>query len=156
MSRPAALDEYPKTVVLNDGTHVVLRPAGEADRPALAAALAGAGEGMRADDPETIRVVALDGRRLAGVASLTSGRDGDERRVAVWLDPVYEGRRLGTWMLLDLVHLAGALEIARLVVSVPTGAEALEAALRRLDFVAVTGSDARSFTKTLHVGWPDF
>jgi GNAT superfamily N-acetyltransferase len=100
--------------------------------------------------PWTVR-----GRR--GVARLTV--DGDAARVAVALEPAYRGRRLGTWMLLDAVHLASGLGVARLEASTsPDDAERC-AALRRLDFVVDPARSSASnlvCVKTLHAAWPDF
>src|SRR5262249_54461231 len=69
------------------------------------------------------------------------------------------GRRLGTWMLLDAVHLAAALGVERLEAVVRPGDEARLAALRRLDFV-----DARApgpaagvvLVKRPHAAWTGF
>jgi len=144
-------DEYPKTVVLNDGLHVVLRAMVAADAAAVARLLdgdAGARDAV---------VVAVDGARTAGVARLTV--DGDAARVAVALDPAYHGRRLGTWMLLDAVHLASGLGVARLEASAsPDDAERC-AALRRLEFVVDPARSSASelvCVKTLHAAWPNF
>jgi len=144
-------EEYPKTVVLNDGLHVVLRAMVAGDAAAVARLL---------DDdagPRDAVVVAVDGARTAGVARLTV--DGDAARVAVALEPAYRGRRLGTWMLLDAVHLASGLGVARLEAStLPDDAERC-AALRRLDFVVDPARSSASnlvCVKTLHAAWPDF
>ena len=144
-------EEYPKTVVLNDGLHVVLRAMVAGDAAAVARLL---------DDdagPREAVVVAVDGARTAGVARLTV--DGDAARVAVALEPAYRGRRLGTWMLLDAVHLASGLGVARLEASTsPDDAERC-AALRRLDFVVDPARSSASnlvCVKTLHAAWPDF
>jgi hypothetical protein len=55
--------------------------------------------------------------------------------LAVRIDPTHRGRRLGTWMLLDCMHLAVALEIELLAAPVRHGDAPYLAALRRLDFV---------------------
>lgn len=121
--------EYPKTVVLKDGAHVVLR-----------ASMAGTTVVVSADEEGT----------PAGTGRLERG---DPIRLAVTLAPGYRDRRLGTWMLLDGVHLAGALGARQVVVDAPPAAEALRAALRRLDFVE---DRPGAFTKSLHQGWTDF
>ena len=145
------LAEYPKTVVLNDGAHVVLRTMMAGDADAVARLLDGdPGAGAAV-------VVAVEGERTAGVARLTI--DGDAGRVAVALDPAYRGRRLGTWMLLDAVHLASGLGVARLEASAsPEDAERC-AALRRLDFVVDPARSSASelvCVKALHAAWPNF
>ena len=96
-------------------------------------------------------VLALDGADVVGAATL--GRRGAVGTVRVVLAPGYRGRRLGTWMLLDVVHLAATLGLTRLVAPVHPGDAAYHAALRRLDFVPEGSGE---FVKTLHVGWPDF
>jgi GNAT superfamily N-acetyltransferase len=149
------LAAYPKTVVLRDGLHVVLRPMTPADRPGVATLLAGDG-GPSVERADAV-LVATEGERTAGVALLA--RHGDAAHVAVELDPGYRGRRLGTWMLLDAVHLAGELGVARVEARVRPGDAPLEAALRRLDFVPAPPRDAdgaRVFVKTIHAGWTDF
>lgn len=123
--------EYPKTVVLNDGAHLVLRASGP--------------------EAGTIVVAADDDGTRAGTARL--GWATDPVDLALTLEPAYRDRRLGTWMLLDGVHLAAALGAASVVVDAPATAEAFRAALRRLDFVE---RDPGRFTKTLHHGWTDF
>ena len=144
-------DDYPKTVVLNDGAHVVLRAMASGDAAAVARLIEGepgAGDAV---------VVAVDGERTAGVARLT--RDGDAARVVVALDPAYRGRRLGTWMLLDAVHLASGLGAARLEASASPHDVERCAALRRLDFVADPARSSPAelvYVKTLHAAWPNF
>src|SRR6185436_16225789 len=89
----AVLAEYPKTVVLKDGRHLVLRAAVPADGPALAALVA-----RRADssgglsDPGGTVVLAVDGELIAGAARLAPAGSGCAR-VAVAVDPDYEGQR---------------------------------------------------------------
>ena len=144
-------EDYPKTVVLNDGAHVVLRAMVSGDAAAVAQLLEGEPAGRDAI------VVAVEGERTAGVARLTI--DGDAGRVAVALDPAYRGRRLGTWMLLDAVHLASGLGVARLETSASAEDAERSAALRRLDFVVDPARSSASelvYVKTLHAAWPNF
>src|SRR5262249_27780133 len=143
-------EDYPKTVVLNDGAHVVLRAMAPADAGAVARLL------ETAPGARDAVVVAVDGERTAGVARLT--RDGDAACLAVALDPAYRGRRLGTWMLLDAVHLASALGVARLEASASPDDVERRAALRRLDFVVDPARSSASrlvCVKTLHAAWPN-
>lgn len=149
------LDEYPKTVVLNDGAHLVLRAAAPGD----AAALARLGPGATATDDGAVTVVAVDDGGVAGMAALLRGAHAAERRLVLSLAPAYAGRRLGTWMLLDCIHLAIGLGAERLVARVAGGDEAFAAALARLDFVEVAGAEpggVRLLAKTLHRAWTDF
>jgi GNAT superfamily N-acetyltransferase len=138
-----ALADYPKTVVLRDGAHLVLRPAVAGEAGALEAPAAPA---------DALRLVALDGARVAGLLVLAPGAQEGERRVLVRLADGYRGRRLGTWMLLDAVHLATALGASRLVAE-PADDAGLAAALLRLDFVPDGGG---RMVKRLHAGWTDF
>jgi len=163
----SALDEYPRTVVLKDGAHLTLRPVAAGDGPAVAAFRARQAEAATAplaDVPSAaadraVTIAALDGARVAGLLVLV--RDGApvEAEIRVALDAAYAGRRLGTWMLLDAVHLAAALGVVRLGASVRAGAETEQAALRRLDFVEDPSGGApglRRFVKAIHAGWTDF
>jgi GNAT superfamily N-acetyltransferase len=191
VSAAGALDEYPKTIVLSDGTHLVLRPMAGGDGPALEALLGRLPEEERARLPETLAalarpggaapsgadsspglaVVALDGEDLAAVAVLERGASpsrGHVAEIALAIDPGRRGRRLGTWMLLDCVHVAAGLGIEQVVASVTTDEHAYLAALRRLDFAEAAPPPARRrgldgstratvvMVKTLHRGWPDF
>lgn len=137
------LDDYPRTVVLKDGAHLVLRPMTAADRAGVAA--------LELDVADATVIVAADGERVAG-ASLIQRR-GDVGGVRVRLAPSYRDRRLGTWLLLDAVHLAGAFGVARLETHAASDDAAYRAALRRLDFVE---HEPGVFVKTLHASWPDF
>ncbi len=140
--------EYPKTVVLRDGAHLVLRPCSAADAPAL---------GGVAAEGDALVIVAWDGERAAGWVQLAP-LDPDTAAVTVALDAAYVGRRLGTWLLLDAVHCAVGLGLARLVVEPPPAAADYRAALERLDFVPAAGTADRParLVKTLHRGWTDF
>lgn len=141
-----AADAYPKTVVLTDGTHVVLRLATAAET---------------AGGPADLVVVAVDGEHVAGELRLRRGTDGSAR-VAVTLRPAWRGRRLGTWLLLDAVHAAERLGVARLGADVPDGEPELAAALVRLDFFdegsagGAAPPGVRRMAKRLHRAWTDF
>lgn len=189
MSDVAALGAYPKTVVLTDGAHLVLRLAAAADAGALAALarhLPHLPPDMRwepADDPvvaapetgpaRALTVVACDAERVVAAATLARGAQSSQQqpRVAslgVRIDPGYHGRRLGTWMLLDCVHLAAALDVELLVALAHPEDDAYLAALRRLDFVddptlrdryRVPDGRARGLVvlvKAVHRKWTDF
>ena len=129
----APLEDYPRTVVLKDGAHLVLRPADPTP------------------DPDAAVIVAVDGERVAGTTVLT--RRGDVGVIEVRVEEPYRGRRLGMWMLLDAVHLASAFGLARLEARAEAEAAAYRAALRRLDFVE---DPPGVLVKTLHASWPDF
>jgi GNAT superfamily N-acetyltransferase len=160
------LAEYPKTVVLKDGLHLVLRPQTSGEPDAIAALTA---PWPAAERPlpvpsvvaECTTVIALDGERLAG-AAVVARQAGSAATVAIAVGPGYRGRRLGTWLLLDAVHLAAGLGVERLVAVARAGDAAYLAALRRLDFFVADGGAARSsaegiaLAKTLHGAWTDF
>ena len=155
----AALVEYPKTIVLKDGAHVVLRPLAYGEREALSALVARVppadrhGVDVDAADPV---VLAWDGERLVGAIGITR-RLAEVAELGLVVDPVYRGRRLGTWMLLDAVHLAAGLGYTCLDARVGAGDDAYRAALRRLDFAGdAAASPAGIMRKTLHAAWTDF
>ena len=146
----AALAEYPKTVVLKDGEHLVLRPMAPGDADRFAALLACLPVEERPESAKPV-VLAVEGGNAVG-ALLLERRD-TVGTVRVVLAPGYRGRRLGTWMLLDAIHLGAALGLARLVAPARPADDTLRTALRRLDFVEQPSGE---FVKILHVGWPDF
>ena len=150
------LDDYPKTAVLTDGTHVTLRPGTADDRERMEALRARVGrfEALAEPPRRGVVILAVDGERAVGVLSL----DCDDGTLRVALDPDHRGRRLGTWMLLDAVHLATDLGLRRLIARVAAEEIDLRAALDRLDFQSeMVGSDGVTvLQKTLHRGWPDF
>jgi hypothetical protein len=151
----AARAEYPKTVVLKDGAHVVLRPMAADDRDAVVALMAWARAALDAAD--TV-VLACADDALAG-ATLLRRTAPDAATVAVVLAPAFAGRRLGTWMLLDAVHLAAGLGLGRLEAVARAGDVAHLAALRRLDFVQARPQAPAAdvvLVKTLHAAWTDF
>jgi len=153
-----ALADYPKTVVLTDGAQLVLRPLGGAERAALRALLArvAPAEGF-APDAELV-ILACDGERVVAAAALERGVP-EVARLRVAIDPEYRGRRLGTWLVLDGVHLAAGLGVERLEAAAHPGEAAYLAALERLDFVvdrARTSPSSVVLVKSLHRGWTDF
>src|SRR5439155_779912 len=79
---------------------------------------------------ETV-ILACAGERV--VAALALGRGAPEvARLSVVIDPEYRGRRLGTWLVLDAVHLAAALGVERLEATLHPEDTAYLAALERL------------------------
>jgi GNAT superfamily N-acetyltransferase len=123
-------DGYPKTVVLRDGTHVELR--GDADAGVIA-------------------VAAWHDGAVVGRMTLTP--DARAARLEVTLATGFEGRRLGTWLVLEAIHVAAARGFERVTAS--AGADAAFAdALARFDFHP--GARAGHVEKRLHRGWPEF
>jgi GNAT superfamily N-acetyltransferase len=151
---PELAADYPRTVVSKDGAHVVLRPMTGADAAAVAALRARVpaeeGSGLGAD-ADAIVVLAWEGDRAAGAVILE--RRDEAAVVRIVLDPAYRERRIGTWMLLDAVHLAGALGCTRLETTARPPDRSYRSALARLDFIE---QPTGAFVKPLHTGWPDF
>ena len=123
-------DGYPKTAVLRDGTHVELRD----DTAAGVIAIAAWHDG-------------------AVVGRMTLTPDATTARLEVTLAPGFEGRRLGTWLVLEAIHVAAAQGFERLTAS-PGADAAFADALARFDFHA--GARAGHVEKRLHRGWPEF
>ena len=192
MERDAMIAKrYPKEVVLTDGREVTLRPIEETDREAVLAFY----DRMPPDetwfykdvpsDPEVVRrwvaslrsgeavsILALDGERVAAHAALLARRHGGRRhigRLRLRIDPGYRGKRLGNWMLFDMIRRAMelGLEILRAEFVVGVEDEAAEA-LRAWDFGQETilegylkdragnPCDYRIMLKRLHKEWSDF
>src|SRR5207253_11069730 len=107
-----ALADYPKTVVLKDGAHLVLRPLGAAERGALGRVLAHAAPVERFAPDAEPGILACAGERGVAAAALERGAPGGARLGAV-IDPGSRGRRPGTWPVPAAVHLAAPLAAAR-------------------------------------------
>lgn len=152
------LAAYPKAVVLKDGAHLDLRPLGAGEGDALAALLGRVPREERfPPDADPVILARDDGRVVAAIGLVRAAPE--TARLGVAIDPEYRGRRLGTWLLLDAVHLAAALGVERLEAPVRVDDTAYRAALERLDFVADgTGSSAAGLVlvKRVHRGWTDF
>ncbi|HEV8715957.1 MAG TPA: GNAT family N-acetyltransferase [Candidatus Binatia bacterium] len=151
------LEEYPKEAILKDGTPVTLRPLEREDAERLVAFFQRVPEDDRwylrhdVSDSATVRQWALgvDYRRVIPIVAVHAGRIiGDvtlhRRRygstshvgkVRIVIDPDYRSKRLGTWMLLDIIQLATGLGLEKLVAEVASNETAALKAIRRLDFV---------------------
>ncbi len=145
-----AFADYPKTIVLRDGAHLLLRPIGAAEDGALGA--------LRVARGSDLVIAAWDGERAVAAIALER-RGAGVVRLSVTIDPGYRGRRLGTWLLLDGVHLAAALGVDRLEAAARADDAAYLAALARLDFVVDPSAAAPPdlvLVKRLHRAWTDF
>lgn len=151
------LEEYPKEAILKDGTPVILRPLEYGDAERLVAFFQRIPEDDRwylrhdVSDSATIRqwalgvdyervipIVAVHEGRIIGDVTLHRRRYGSTRHVGevrIVIDPHYRSKRLGTWMLLDIVQLATGLGLEKLVAEVACNETAALKAIRRLDFV---------------------
>jgi GNAT superfamily N-acetyltransferase len=183
--------KYPKEVVLKDGSEAIIRPLETGDEPQLREFFARMPEAdrwyMKYDvmDPKVLRewfeklgsdrvhaTAAISKDKIIGHASLHLQAFGCTKhigRLRVVVIPEYRHKRLGTWMLLDLVRQAmdRGLEELRsdFVVGIEDGA--IDAAYK-LDFFKravledyVIGPGGERYdlllmTKRLHKEWSDF
>ncbi len=182
---------YPQEIVLKDGREVVMRPLEKSDERYLMAFYKDIPSNdrwyMRYDimQPTVVRkwfdgldagfvhsVIALEGERIVAHASLHLRGYGSTKhigRLRITVVPEYRHKRLGTWMLLDLIQLAMDKGLEALRADFVAGVEdaAIEAA-RKLDFFkeAVLEdycTDQRGnkydlviMMKRLHKDWGDF
>ncbi len=153
------LEDYPREVVLKDGTVVVLRPLAIEDEARMLEFLAR----MPAEECWFLReelqesaklhewLVKLDSSRTVPLVAV---RPEDQRIVAnvrlhrrpsqflrhvahlrIMVDPEFRHLRLGTWMLVDAIKLAMEMGIEKLVAEFVSGIEDhARMAIQRLDF----------------------
>lgn len=152
------LEDYPKEVILKDGTGVTLRPLKDGDEDALFKMFRRlsvddlwflnhdvSDPGMIAEwinnlDPNrVISIVALMEGRIVGNAVLMMKRYGAKShigKVRISVDPGFRDRRLGTWMLLDLVNISMAMGLQMLVMRLVQDRDAsIINSVRKLDFI---------------------
>ena len=182
---------YPQEIVLKDGREVIIRPLEKEDEEGLRAFYAALPPNdrwyMRYDvmKPEVIHkwfdglhsglvhsVIALEEDRIIAHASLHRRGFGSTKhigRLRIMVAPEYRHKRMGTWMLLDLIQLAMDKGLEALRADFVVGVEdaAIQAA-RKLDFFkeAVLEDycmDQRGYKydmmimiKRLHKDWGDF
>jgi L-amino acid N-acyltransferase YncA len=183
--------KYPKEVVLKDGTEALIRPLESGDEAMLLRFFSKIPENdrwyMKYDvmEPgvlkewfgklETDRVfatVAVSSEQIIGHGSLHMDEFGCTKhigRLRVTVMPEFRHKRMGTWMLLDLIRTAMDRGLEELRSDFVVGVEdaAIDAAYK-LDFftravledyvVGPTGErfDLMIMTKRLHKGWSDF
>jgi ribosomal protein S18 acetylase RimI-like enzyme len=151
------LKDYPKEVILKDGTGVTLRPLKVGDEDALFKMFSRlsvddlwflnhdvSDPGMIAEwinhlDPSrVISIVALMEGRIVGNAVLMMKRYGAKShigKVRISIDPSFRDRRLGTWMLLDLVNLSIEMGLQMLVMRLVQDRDAsIIKSVKKLDF----------------------
>lgn len=131
------MKDYPKEVILKDGSGVTLRPLRAGDEDALF----GMFKRLPEDDmwfmnhdvsgsgPVDDRVKNLDPKKVISIVALlkgsivanaalvmrTYGAKSHIGKIRISVDPLFREKRLGTWMLLDLVNLAMAIGLKMLV-----------------------------------------
>jgi GNAT superfamily N-acetyltransferase len=151
------LKAYPKEVILTDGTGVTLRPLGAGDEAALSAMfqrfppqeLWFLNHDVR--DDRVIRswvrhsnlhrvisiAAALEGRIVANAVLLRTSRGARRHmgEVRVFVDPAFRGKRLATWMLLDLINLGISMGLQMLVMGLIQDSDApIINSVRKLGF----------------------
>jgi GNAT superfamily N-acetyltransferase len=182
---------YPKECILKDCSEAVIRPLEPGDEVKLQQFYSRIPEADRwnlrydATDPEVIRswmgkmaagnvisILAQCGDQIVAHGSLRHRTYGITRHVGrfhIAVLPEYRNKRLGTWVLLDLVQMAmdKGLELMRADLVVGKEDAAIEA-VRKLDFVKRAqlkdyaqdpqGNkyDMVVMIKRLHKGWSDF
>jgi L-amino acid N-acyltransferase YncA len=182
---------YPKEVVLKDGSDVILRPIEEADKEAVLSfydALPREETWFFKDDPSSpdvirrwvsaivsgtaVSILALQEGRVVGHAAILTRTRGGRRhigRIRIRLASDVRGKRLGNWMLFDLIRRAMDLDLELLRAEFMVGLqdEAIEA-MERWDFrpeallkgylrdAAGNPRDYLIMIKRLHKEWSDF
>jgi len=157
-SRDELLNGYPKEVILKDGTGATLRPLRAGDEKALFEMFRHFSEddlwflNHDVTDPHLIAqwIRDLDLNRVISIVALLEGQiianavlmmklygaKSHIGKVRISVDPRFRDRRLGTWMLLDLINLAMAIGLNMLVMRLVQDRDAsLINGVRKLDFV---------------------
>ncbi len=151
------LKDYPKEVILKDGTGVTLRPLKTGDEDLLFNMFNRLSEDDRwfldhdvsdsrmiegwvknADLDKVISIVAVLEGQIIAHATLIRKYPGAKRhrgKIRISVDPSFRGKHLATWMLLDLINLAMAMEVETLVMEmVEERDSSLIRSVKKLDF----------------------
>ena len=183
--------DYPKEIILKDGTGVTLRPIQAEDEALLARMFdrfseddrwflnhdvtdSGLLEGwVKQNNPHRIIsiVAILEGRIIAN-ALLKRHDYGSKNhigKVRISVDPDFRKKRLGTWMLLDLINLGIGLGLEKLLMELVKYRDSnVIRGIRNLDFyeeavlhnhIKDRGGNLQDLiimVKQLHRGWEDF
>ena len=152
------LNDYPKELILNDGTGVTLRPLADGDQDALFKMFHRFPKeelwflNQDVNDPDLIDgwVRNLDSKRVVSIIALLEGRVisnavlmmkdyGAKKhigKIRIAVDPAMREKRLGTWMLLDLINMAVAIGLKILVMRLIEDRDiAVIQGVKKLDFV---------------------
>lgn len=186
-----AVKDYPKEVILKDGTGVTLRPIRSGDEGALFDMFRHFSEdelwflNHDVSDPQLINewikdldlnrmisiVAELSDRIIANAALMMKnyGAKSHIGKIRISVDPAFRVKRLGTWMLLDIVNLAMAVGLNMLVMRLVQDRDAsIINGVRKLGFIEETiikdyildkegGShNLVIMVKRLPVEWDDF
>lgn len=148
---------YPKEVILRDGSGVTLRPLQPGDEEPLYDMFRRFSEdelwflNHDVSDPHLIRgwIRDLDPRRVVSVVAVLEGRiianaalmrkaygaKSHIGKIRISVDPAFREKRLGTWLLLDLINFAMALGLKMLVMRLVRGKdEAVMNGVKKLGF----------------------
>jgi len=152
------LNDYPKELILNDGTGVTLRPLADGDQDALFKMFHRFSKdelwflNQDVNDPDLIdgwvrnlnpkRVVSiialLEGRVIANAVLMMKDYGAKKHigKIRIAVDPAMREKRLGTWMLLDLINMAVAIGLKILVMRLIEDRDiAVIQGVKKLDFV---------------------
>ena len=185
------LNDYPKELILNDGTGVTLRPLADGDQDALFKMFHRFPKeelwflNQDVNDPDLIdgwvrnlnpkRVVSiialLEGRVIANAVLMMKDYGAKKHigKIRIAVDPAMREKRLGTWMLLDLINMAVAIGLEILVmrliedrdIAVIQGVKKLDFVERAVfkDYVLDMEENPHNLvilTKRLQIRWDDF
>ncbi len=151
------LEDYPKEVILKDGTGVTLKPLRDGDEDLLFQMFSRLSEDdkwfldhnvadfgliknwVRNMDPDRAHsIVAVLGGRIIAHATLLRkyyGAKSHMGNIRISVDPSFRGKHLATWMLLDLVNLSMAMGLETLVMQLVEDRDAsLIRSVKKLDF----------------------
>ena len=145
--KPAIHKQYPKEVILKDGTGITIRLTREEDAPKIFEMFQRFSEEDRwfLDDDVSDRkvidsrvrainrqrfnsIVAQLGDRIIALGLLKRERHGAQSHIGtivISVDPQFRENRLGTWVLLDLINLAMEMELEKLMMSLVRDRDAL-------------------------------
>ena len=151
------LKDYPKEVILKDGTGVTLRPLQEGDEDLLFKMYGRLSEDDRwflnhdvahfeliktwvknRDLNRVLSIVAvLEGRIIAHATLIMKyyGAKSHIGKIRISVDPSFREKYLGTWMLFDLINLAMALRLEILVMRLVEGRDSsIMRSIKKLNF----------------------
>lgn len=185
------LSDYPRHVVLKDGTHVALRPMEKGDAEKLLEFFRCIPEDERwflrddvadafvikdwvdnLDYSHVLPILAEKEGQFLACASLHFAKYGCTSHIGelrIVISPQFRHKKLGTWMLLDLINVGIKTGLEKLVAEFYSGVhEAAISAARKLDFFQEacirdfakgkdgTPRDLIIMIKTLHREWTDY
>lgn len=151
------IEDYPKEVILKDGTGVTLRPLREGDEDLLFRMFSRLSEDDKwfldhnvADfglienwvknmDPDRAHsILAVLGGQIIAHATLLRKYYGAKSHIGnirISVDPSFRGKHLATWMLLDLINLAMAMGLEALIMQLVEDRDAaLIRSVKKLEF----------------------